>query len=257
MLNLPRCTWCGTIAPPRKRQPPDRKTRCVTCGNELVVRAIEDLLDDRLHMMGDDDDGGAADGAAAEEPADDEDDSDAKKKKKKKAKPASGGGFMNYLIGNLIGRLIGAAVFLFTVSSCCICVCVLAMIFGSGTPFVGDWESKSTKVVMVNDIEEPRFEAIVNIQSGDSNGGTGTFTNEHKIVASFRWKNHDKDKKSVVFEMNNPTDKFWRDLKSPTTFEYDVTGNTLKLTSTGGPATVVEFSKIPVGAKDAGPAKKK
>lgn len=228
---------------------------CATCGAMAIGDTIEDLLDDRLHMMGDDDDGGAAE-AAEEEPVDDEE-GEGDSKKKKKAKPSGGGGFMNYLIGNLIGRLIGAAVFLVTVSSCCICMCVLALIFGSGTPFVGDWESKSTKTVQVNDIDEPRFEATLNIQSGDSSGGTGTFTNEHKTVASFRWKNHDKDKKSVVFEMNNPNDKFWRDLKSPTKFEYEVTGNSMKLTSTDGPATVIEFNKIPVGVKEPGPAKKK
>jgi hypothetical protein len=93
------------------------------------------------------------------------------------------------------------------------------------------------------------------ITKTDDKTGTGTYTytitdddeDTKPVSLTFKWKDPDKEKKIVVFEMNNKDDMFWKGIKSPATFTYDVTSG-MTLTADGKALSVSH----PV--KDPGPA---
>jgi hypothetical protein len=87
----------------------------------------------------------------------------------------------------------------------------------------------------MKDKEEPEdFDLYVTlklkIDKTDDKSGTGVYTNEDGKELKFKWRDFDKDKKTVVFEMDNKDDAFWKEIKSPATFTYE-TGSGLTLTA--------------------------
>ena len=202
--------------------------------------------------MGDDDGGGdwGGGGSSKEESAeddgddDDDDEEDGKKKKKKK------GGLFDSMAAKLVTAAVAGVVLL----SCCCCVGV-GVWFGflkAAPPYVGEFESASKIKVTImegdKEVEVDEFEVKLKIGGEE---GTGTYIDGRTgEELKFKVKNHNKEKKTVVFELDDPKMTFWRELKSPTTFEYDGKDKTLTLTSKDGPATVLTLTRVEPARKD-------
>jgi len=216
-----------------------------------------------MMRMGDDDGGGGdwggggGDDDAGEEDDDDESEEGKKKKKKKK-------GFMSKIIGYLIGAVVLAAV------CCCVVIASMLGLLPSSPAIVGEWENVGTQTVKVKekdekgiDVEKEVSQDVVytlKIDKTDDKSGTGVYTflgpdeNAAPKVSNFKWKDFDKEKKTVVFEMNSPDDKFWKDIKSPATFTFSTTTATpAQLTLTAGAdAMTFTSTKVVAPAKDGG-----
>src|SRR5215813_4707226 len=94
-------------------------------------------------------------------------------------------------------------------------------------PFLGEWESTTTKRpnrAQANGADEQIPEVLLLLEKAHD-GQLGTYTDENDQEFFFRWQDHDKSKKTVVFVMENPNDTFWRGIRSPATFTYSVAGN--------------------------------
>lgn len=250
MFQTITCVHCGTRQTALIRITPGRKIRCRSCGLSLPPAALEDLLRMQgLMRRGDDEGGGGGDwggggGESAEAEGGDEDEDDGKGGKKKKKKAKSGGlagGIFASLMGKLIGMVVGVVVLL----SCCCVIGIVAMFGTAQPPFLGEYEGAYMKKEMV-EVENDKGEKVkkeedvevlvkLKIDKTDDKTGTGVYTIEGEPAVSykFKWKDWDKDKKSVVFEMDNKEDTFWKDIKSPATFTYDSGLNKLTLVSGG------------------------
>lgn len=265
MLKTLRCTRCGNHTVATSVKTLAQRILCATCGNEIPLTPTANLLGRQGMMrMGDDDGGGdwgggGGDDDAGEEEEDDDDESEGGKKKKKKKK-----GFFAGLMGKVISALIGAVV----LGAVCCCAVVMAFFFPSH-PLVGEWEHFGTQMVKVKEKDEKGMEVDkevsqdvvykIKLDKTDDKSGTGVYTfeggdeNAAPKSHNFKWKDFDKEKKSVVFEMNSPDDKFWKDIKSPATFTFEVTSSQLTLNS-GGES--MSFTKVQPAPKEGGGGKK-
>jgi hypothetical protein len=255
MFRTITCVHCGTRQRTHFRIAPGKKIRCRSCGLLLPDAVTEDLLRMQdLMRMGDDDGGGGgggdwgggsseAEAEGGDEDEDDEEEDDGKggKKKKKKAKAKSGGFFAN-LLGGFVARIVSAVIGIGLLGACCCCAIGIAVFF-PGHPLAGEWEGSHTKTIKV-EVENDKGEKIkkdevidvlvkLKIEKTDDKNGTGVYTiieDENTTTYNFKWKDWDKEKKTVVFEMDKPDNKFWKDIKSPATFTVDTTSG-LILTS--------------------------
>jgi hypothetical protein len=212
-----------------------------------------------MMRMGDDDGGGWGGGGGDDDAGGDDDDDESEEGGKKKKKK----GFF----GTIIGKLVSCAVVVALVS-CLICLVGIGYMTGLIKPspaFAGEWNSTSKVKINVigeddKEVEEEVIEAKLEIK-GTGDEGTGNYTPASEDMISFVWKNHDKDKKTVVLEFDAPGAKdktFWRELKSPTTFEYKVEGGVLTLTPSGGDAAkAISFNKVEKAAPPPAAKKKK
>jgi hypothetical protein len=264
MLKTLRCTKCGNHTVATSAKTLAQRILCATCGLEITVTPSPNLFERQGMMrMGDDDGGdwggGGGDDDASEEEDDDDESEEGKKKKKKKK------GFFAGLMGKVISALIGGVV----LGAMCCCAVVMAFFFPSH-PLVGEWENFGTQMVKVKekDDKDKEIEKEVSqdvayklkLDKTDDKSGTGVYTfeggdeNAAPKTYNFKWKDFDKEKKTVVFEMNNADDKFWKDIKSPATFNVDTSvSNQLKLTS--GTETMT-FTKVQPAPKEGGGGKK-
>jgi hypothetical protein len=266
MLKTLRCTKCGNHTVATSAKTLAQRILCATCGHEIPVTPSPNLFERQGMMrMGDDDGGdwggGGGDDDAGEEEEDDESEEGKKKKKKKK-------GFFAGLMGKVISALIGGVV----LGAICCCAVVMAFFFPSH-PLVGEWENTGTMVKVKEKVKEKDdkgvevekevekdvpLDMLLKIEKTDDKTGTGVYTvigpEDTTKTYNFKWKDFDKEKKTVVFEMNNADDKFWKDIKSPATFTVDTSvSNQLKLTSG---AETMTFTKVQPPPKEGGGVKK-
>ncbi|HZZ79824.1 MAG TPA: hypothetical protein VFE62_15000 [Gemmataceae bacterium] len=234
---------------------------------------------------GDDHGGKEESGEEDDDEEEEEDDGKGGKKKKAKSKTSSGGGgFFQRMLRDFIGRVITTAIAFALLACCCTGICFYSWLFPNTTPFVGIWEGSVTvkqtakvdtdkqedkkdkselkdkkedkdKKDLKDQKEDVEVPVTLVFNKIDEKNGTGTLIFEFEDgnkTFDFKWRDHDKDKKQFVMEMDNKDAKFWKDIKSPATFTYAVSGNSLTLTADGQSMT---FNKP--AAPDAGGAPKK
>jgi hypothetical protein len=287
MLRSITCIHCRTRQTTRVHTAAAKKVRCRACGSQLPPAALEDLLRMQgLMRRGDDEGGGgdwggggSSDDESGEAEGEDEEEDDGKGGKKKKKKKS--GGFFANMLGGFITRLIGMAIAAVLLLTCCCGVVVFGLIFGFGPPFVGEWEGSFTKTIQVEQ-KDDKGEVVKNdkgevvkkdemvtvivkleLKKTDDKSGTGVYTttieDENPVTFNFKWKDWDKEKKTVVFEMDKSSDTFWKGIKSPATFTYDTLSG-LSLSAGAEKMTFTHPPKEPGAApapKKAGGGKKR
>lgn len=259
MLRPIRCTQCGNHSVATTANILAQRILCATCGHELPLNSSQPNFERQgMLRMGDDEGGdwGGGGDESAEDEEEEEEGEDGKKKKKKKK-----GGFMGKLIGGVIGAVVLGAL------CCCLVVASWMGLLPSSPPLVGEWEKVDSVMVKVKEKDDMEKEIekeearevahVLNIVKGDDKSGTGTYTfngvdeKDNKTVG-FKWKDWDKEKKTVIFETNSPDDKFWKDIKSPATFIVNASGNSLGLTSGAESMTFTKVAPPPKEDKGGG-----
>jgi hypothetical protein len=139
----------------------------------------------------------------------------------------------------IIGALAGVGV---VVALCCIGG-IAAYWVANTPPFLGEWESTTMKrpVRAQGPGMDEQIPEVLLLLEKAPDGQLGTYTDENDQEFFFRWQDHDKNQKTVVFVMENPNDTFWRGIRSPATFTYSVAGNRMTLTGGGHTVTFKKF----------------
>jgi hypothetical protein len=292
MLPTLKCPQCGNLTSLSSKKTPGRKVRCAACGKDFLIEMADDLLrKPTLMMMGEDEGGGDVGGGGAdEEEEEDEEDEDGKKKKKKKKKGFFASllsGFISYVIGGIIlvslccclgvaswfGLLPHTPPFVGEWEGSITKVAKIDLKeiakgdkdkdtkdkVGKDKDAKGkDGKDKDAKDKDAKDQGDQDDIDIVMVKlvitKTDDKTGAGVYTNEDGKALSFKYKDYDKDAKTVVFELDNKDEKFWKDIKSPAKFTFSVVINDLTLTADGQSMT---FAKIVPIKEDKGAPPKK